>query len=89
MFEPWLCVPDTLETTDSAGNNLTIHKAFAILEALLGMFSGSMQRGHQIFQNAKITHGLLYTNSTKTRIFKPPFPTDMECQVVFLGLIPK
>lgn len=44
------------------------------------MFSGSMlpQRGHQIFQNAKITHGLLYTNSTKTHIFKPPFPTVME-----------
>lgn len=36
MFESWLCVPHTLETTDSAGNNLTIHKAFAILEALLG-----------------------------------------------------
>lgn len=61
--------PYALETTVSASSNLTIHKAdichigsFAWdgSKALPRVFSGDMppQRGHQIFQDAKITHGL-------------------------------
>lgn len=82
-----MCLTPWKPLTVQAATSPLTRQTFAILEALFGTLAKHhpgcsleacrLKENTKIFEDAKITHGLLYTNSTKTHIFKPPFPTDM------------